>query len=962
MAIKISLDTFLAVMKRSALLSEEQVDSALERFRASEEAVDDAKAFATFLVKNKQLTVWQAEKVLQGKHKGFVLGRYRLLSLLGKGGMSSVYLAEHMVMKRHCALKVLPAKRVNDASYLGRFHREAQAVASLDHPNIVRAYDVDMATDGGVEIHFLAMEFVKGKSLLELVQEKGPVAITDAADMIRQSALGLEHAHRAGLVHRDVKPGNLLYTTDGVIKVLDLGLARFFEDEGDHSLTVQHDERVLGTADYISPEQALDSHKVDARTDLYSLGCTMFFLLAGHPPFNSGSLAQRLIAHQTQPPPAITSIRPDVPLSLQAIIEKMMAKKVEDRYQSAQEVADDLTNWLAKPELHEASDNLGGSPPAVVVPVIPHSDYEVALADSSSVKLTGRASSTQTRPASPGTDPGKTGGGAAEKSEANEASDVALSPTGGKGARKPLRKGPGTGADSSRPAHPRNKSGGTGKGTKSGTSDVDLLDQVFNPSLLDLDDLEFVDQSGDSDSQLNAQWRGPLSNSGFKRQKKKRKSSSSKFFRFLADIPAIGWVVIVVGLVGLVVVTGWLIYGDLPTLPTIASDTQSATPSSPGGETPAQPGAPEVGATGSEATPSSSLEPVSEIVEVGPTGKFQTISQAITFVRDNFRPTGDQDRRTIQVAGDATYAESIQIIGGGTSPFPRNVTIKSVGTRPAMIQGVGGQPVLNVQEVESLTFSGFQINGQGAKNVIRVAGHCPAIRFDSIEIRNFTGTGILLENVSGKAGAECLLSGVNIKGNASDAVGVLCQAAAGGNTSFVQLSNMRVVGPLQSGVEISGMFWNSTIIDSSFFKCATGIRFRGGTMLVVSLINNTFFKNQRAIVFAQVPDTGSSSLKVLHNLFQISIIGDAVLEAGDSAAFTSMMLSPTEGVHHNWTDRKDPDPQGIDLFSVDGRRSYSTKFASDKIEEATFMKPANADVSVVSPAPGARGYVGAVAP
>jgi serine/threonine protein kinase len=227
MAIKISLDTFLAVMKRSALLSEEQVDSALERFRASEEAVDDAKAFATFLVKNKQLTVWQAEKVLQGKHKGFVLGRYRLLSLLGKGGMSSVYLAEHMVMKRHCALKVLPAKRVNDASYLGRFHREAQAVASLDHPNIVRAYDVDMATDGGVEIHFLAMEFVKGKSLLELVQEKGPVAITDAADMIRQSALGLEHAHRAGLVHRDVKPGNLLYTTDGVIKVLDLGLARF---------------------------------------------------------------------------------------------------------------------------------------------------------------------------------------------------------------------------------------------------------------------------------------------------------------------------------------------------------------------------------------------------------------------------------------------------------------------------------------------------------------------------------------------------------------------------------------------------------------------------------------------------------------------------------------------------------------------------------------------------------------
>ena len=958
MTIKISLDTFLAVIKRSALLSEEQVDSALERFRASEEAVDDAKAFATFLVKNKQLTVWQAEKVLQGKHKGFVLGRYRLLSLLGKGGMSSVYLAEHMVMKRHCALKVLPSKRVNDASYLGRFHREAQAVASLDHPNIVRAYDVDMATDGGVEIHFLAMEFVKGKSLLELVQEKGPVGITDAADMVRQSALGLEHAHRAGLVHRDIKPGNLLVSPNGVIKVLDLGLARFFEDDGDHSLTVQHDERVLGTADYISPEQAIDSHKVDARTDIYSLGCTLFFLLAGHPPFNTGSLAQRLIAHQTQPPPAITAIRPDVPFSLQAIIEKMMAKKVEDRYQSAQEVVDDLTNWLAKPELHEVSEGQGTPPAAVVVPVIPYSDYEVSLADSSSVKLTGRASTPPSRPQTPGSEPGKSGGGVAEKLESNESSDLALNPAGTKGPRKSTRKGAATSVDSSRAAQPRNKSGGTGKGAKSGTSDVDLLDQVFNPSLLDLDDIEFVDQSGDSDSQLNAQWRGPLSNSGFKRQKKKRKPFSSKVSKFFSDIPAIGWVVIVVALAGLFVLTGWVVFDGFPTLPTIALETQPASPGTPGGQTSVQPDASTPGAS----TPAASTVAVSDIIEVGPTGKFQTITQAITFVRENFRPSGDQDRRTIQVAGDATYPESIQIIGGAASPFPKNVTIKSVGSRPALIQCVGGQPALNLQDVESLTVSGFQLNGQGAKTVIRIAGHSPAVRLDSIEIRHFSNAGVLLENVSGKAGAECQLSGMHIKGNASEAVGILCQAAAGGSTSYVQLSNLRVVGPLQSGVEITGMFWNAAISDSSFFKCVAGIRYRGGTLLVVSLINNTFFRNQRAIVFTQVPETGSSNLKMLHNLFQNNAIADAVLEAGDGAAFSSMMLSPTEGLHHNWTDRKEPDPQGLDLFTVDGRRSYSTSFASDKFDNAAFMKPVNADVNTTSPAPGAKGYVGAVAP
>ena len=950
MTIKISLDSFLAVIKRSALLTEEQVDSALERFRASEEAVDDAKAFATFLVKNKLLTVWQAEKVLQGKHKGFVLGRYRLLSLLGKGGMSSVYLAEHMVMKRHCALKVLPAKRVNDASYLGRFHREAQAVASLDHPNIVRAYDVDMATDGGVEIHFLAMEFVKGKSLLELVQASGPVAITEAADMARQSALGLEHAHRAGLVHRDIKPGNLLVTSDGVIKVLDLGLARFFEDDGDHSLTVQHDERVLGTADYISPEQALDSHKVDARTDIYSLGCTLYYLLAGHPPFNSGSLAQRLIAHQSLQPPAITSIRPDVPLSLQAIIEKMMAKKVEDRYQSAQEVADVLTNWLANPDLQEASEGQINPPVAKVIPVIPHSDYEVSLAATSSVKLTGRASAS-TSPNKPQTTGGggeKSNGGAADKPDPNVGSDVALSPAGAKGARKTARKGASPGVEASKTTHPRTKSGGTAKGAKAGSSDVDLLDQVFNPSLLDLEDIEFIDQSSDSDSQLNAQWRGPLSNSGFKRVKKKKRPFFSRVVKFFADIPVIGWIVIVVVLAGVFTLSGWLYLGGVPALPSMDFDMYPAGTATQ----------PDASATGS--APSSATDP--SIIDVGPSGKFQTISQAITFVRENFHPSGDQDRRTIQVAGDATYVESIQITGGATGPFPKNVTIKSVGPKPAVILGVSGLPVLNLQDVESLTISGFSIEGQGTKTALRIAGHSPALRLDSLTIKNFTNTGILLENVSGKAGAECQLNGVQIKGTSPEALGILCQPTAGGNTTFVQMSNLRIVGPLQSGIELTGMFWNSSITDSVFFECNAGIRSRAGTILVVSLVNNTFFKNQRAIVFAQVPDTGSSNLKVWHNLFQRSSHGDATLESGDVAVLSSMLLSPTDGLHHNWTDRKDPDAPGLDLFAGDGRRAFSASFVSDNEDNPAFLKPGNADLNIAAPAPGAKAFVGAVAP
>ncbi|RLS55467.1 MAG: serine/threonine protein kinase, partial [Planctomycetota bacterium] len=363
MAIKITFDSFLAVLKRSSLLSEEQLNALLEKFRAANGNTSEGKPFAEFLVRQKILTVWQAEKLLQGKHKGFFLGRYRLLSLLGKGGMSSVYLAEHTVMKRRCALKVLPAKRVSDASYLGRFHREAQAVASLDHPNIVRAYDVDMTTDGGVDIHFLSMEFVQGKSLLEIVQAHGPVSAREAAEYVRQSARGLEHAHHAGLVHRDIKPGNLLLSPEGIIKVLDLGLARFFNEE-EGSLTVEHDEKVLGTADYISPEQAIDSHTVDHRTDIYSLGCTLYFLLSGHPPYNTGALHQRLIAHQTKPVPPLPPERTDIPESLVAIMHKMMAKKVEDRYASAAQVAETLAAWLADTSTAETSI-AGAIPPAI---------------------------------------------------------------------------------------------------------------------------------------------------------------------------------------------------------------------------------------------------------------------------------------------------------------------------------------------------------------------------------------------------------------------------------------------------------------------------------------------------------------------------------------------------------------------------------------------------------------------
>ncbi len=358
---KLTAESFLSVLRQSGLVDKDQLKRLVDEMQQAGINTQDSDAIVAFLIQREVVTQWQADKLQQGKHKGFTLGKYRLLRLLGKGGMSSVYLAEHVLMRRRCAIKVLPIKRVKDSSYLARFHREAQAVASLDHPNIVRAYDIDHEIDKDTEIHFLVMEYVNGRSLQEVIKEDGMLSVEDTAEYMRQAALGLAHAHTAGLVHRDVKPGNLLVDTNGVVKLLDLGLARFATTDEENPLTVTHDEKVLGTADYLSPEQALDSHLVDLRADIYSLGCTVYYCLTAHPPFVDGTLAQRLMWHQTKDPPLITTERPDVPASFNQIVLRMMAKKPDDRFQTMNDVANAMSNWL---ELN-ASDAWRAAHPAM---------------------------------------------------------------------------------------------------------------------------------------------------------------------------------------------------------------------------------------------------------------------------------------------------------------------------------------------------------------------------------------------------------------------------------------------------------------------------------------------------------------------------------------------------------------------------------------------------------------------
>ncbi len=339
-----SAKSFLSLLEKSRIVADDSLKSALTELAgiADGEKVNTEK-LASHLVDSGLITSWHVDKLLDGKYKGFFLGKFKLLGHLGTGGMSSVYLAQHKVSQQTRAIKVLPRKRVSDKSYLDRFYREGKAAAALNHPNVVRIYDICSEAD----THFMVMEHVKGADLYEIVKDDGPLSPEVAADYVLQAAEGLNHAHEKGMVHRDIKPANLLRTKEGVVKILDLGLA-LFQQEEEESLTVLHNEKVMGTADYLSPEQAVNSHNVDHRADIYSLGCTLYFFLTGKPPFSEGSLAQRIAMHQTQQPKSLLEVRPGLPPELVKICEKMMRKNPERRYRDCEQLRQVLAGFLAR--------------------------------------------------------------------------------------------------------------------------------------------------------------------------------------------------------------------------------------------------------------------------------------------------------------------------------------------------------------------------------------------------------------------------------------------------------------------------------------------------------------------------------------------------------------------------------------------------------------------------------------
>jgi serine/threonine protein kinase len=331
---------FLNYLRQHDLVDSFRLDAFLQRIQERNLILPaPPKAFAELLVKEQVLTRFQANLLLQNRHKELALGgKYRVLDLIGFGSIGKVYLCEHIVMRRKVALKMFPNNPGQDLGQKERFLREARALAALGHRNIVQAYDIDEF--GGNT--FLVLEYVEGVTLQELVQNNGPLPVAMAANFICQAAQGLQHAHEAGMVHRDIKPSNLLLDHTGIVKILDLGLTLYMHDvERNLSLNYCKDT-VLGTADYMSPEQGRQSHGVDIRADIYSLGATFFFLLTGKPPFPGTTAAQKLFHHQTTRVPPIREIRADVEEQLAAILQRMTEKEPSRRFASPMELANAL--------------------------------------------------------------------------------------------------------------------------------------------------------------------------------------------------------------------------------------------------------------------------------------------------------------------------------------------------------------------------------------------------------------------------------------------------------------------------------------------------------------------------------------------------------------------------------------------------------------------------------------------
>jgi serine/threonine protein kinase len=334
-------DRFLQAVLRSRLLDEDGLRATLQD--VPDALRDNASGLADFLVKAGKLSRYQARKLLRGVALGLVLGPYQILAPIGKGGMGAVFLARDSRNEHLLALKVLPPKKARRKHRsLVRFLREMALSRHVLHPHLALTLDV-----GRVQgVYYIAMEFIPGRNLSKLLAAEGPLSLSRAARILAEAADGLHHAHEKGVIHRDLKPSNIMVTPHDHAKVLDLGLAMVEGETITDHRVVGGQGYIVGTMDYIAPEQTTDAAGVDRRADVYALGCTLYFALTGRPPFPGGDSHDKIRRHRTEPPPSLLEARPDLPPEFADFVARLMAKDPAGRPPTALAVAEELRHWI----------------------------------------------------------------------------------------------------------------------------------------------------------------------------------------------------------------------------------------------------------------------------------------------------------------------------------------------------------------------------------------------------------------------------------------------------------------------------------------------------------------------------------------------------------------------------------------------------------------------------------------
>jgi serine/threonine protein kinase len=339
-----AVDAFVRTILRSGLLGREQLQATLRTVPQGDR--EDARRIAEHLIRTGKLTRFQAQKLLQGITVGLVIGPYQLETILGRGGMGNVYLARDTRNGGHVALKVLPPKRArSEGRQLARFLREKDLAQKVAHPHLA----LTLETGEAAGIHYIAMEYIPGETLYRLVTRAGPLPTARAAHLFAEVARGLAAAHERGLIHRDVKPSNIMVTPHDHAKLLDLGLAYISGEEVDDVEVVGGKGYVVGSIDYMAPEQTRDATGIDARADIYALGCCLYFALTGKPPFPTGDLREKVLAQRQQLPDPIRGHNPNVSDGFTQVVHRMLAKLPDDRYPNATALADELQRWASAP-------------------------------------------------------------------------------------------------------------------------------------------------------------------------------------------------------------------------------------------------------------------------------------------------------------------------------------------------------------------------------------------------------------------------------------------------------------------------------------------------------------------------------------------------------------------------------------------------------------------------------------